>query len=537
MSVIETMSTEVASTSVSRRHFIQGAAAAGAAVALPVAGVVGAGAASAATKTLRVAGGKIAAAPAPFTTADAGSLQILCCVGEYMSFSDNKGELAPRVAESWKGSAGGKVWTFKIRKGITFHDGTPLTADDVVWTFKSHVNPANKSESLGVLKNAVDANGIEKVDKYTVKFTLLTPIGVFPGLLSSTSYGLIIIKNGESGAAGWQNTMNGCGPWVLDTYTKGTQTTFSKNASYWDTKRQPSFDKLVLTPFESAEAAVAQLVTGKIDAVTGVTPATAAKVNKKKADLVKVPSAAHIVAHMRCDFGPFSADKRIRQAAALTLDREAFIKGVLKGQALAANDCICDGFSTRDTSVPQRKKDLAKAKELMAAAGAKSFNVDLSSYKRDDINDLSAFLKASFAEIGINVTIKLADSYYDGIWDVKSAPKNVEKNTWLASNLGVTDWGHRGDPVAILSRAYKSTGDWNAPRVSSAKLDAAIDEFVAALTPAKAKAASKKIQEISLDESPYILVYFDTRTSVVRKGLKGFYTNGMGQFESAAASY
>jgi peptide/nickel transport system substrate-binding protein len=370
-----------------------------------------------------------------------------------------------------------------------------------------------------------------------VKFTLLTAVGVFPGLLSSTSYGLLIMKNGESGAAGWENTMNGCGPWVLDTYTKGTSCSFVKNENYWDAKRQPSFDKLTVTVFESQEAAVAQLVTGKLDAVTGVTPATAAKVNKAKAELVKVPSAAHIVAHMRCDFGPFSADKRIRQAAALTLDREAFIKGVLKGQALPANDCICDGFATRDSSVPQRKKDIAKAKSLMAAAGAKSFNVDLSSYKRDDINDLSTFIKTSFAEIGINVTIKLADSYYDGIWDVKSAPKNVEANTWLASNLGVTDWGHRGDPVAILSRAYKSTGDWNAPRVSSAKLDAAIDEFVAALTPVKARAASKKIQELSLEESPYILVYFDTRTSVVRKGLKGFYTNGMGQFESAAAKY
>lgn len=536
MSVIETMSTEVASTSVSRRHFIQGAAAAGAAVALPVAGVVGAGAASAAVKTLRVSSGKIANAPAPFTTADAGSLQILCCVGEYLSFSDNKGELAPRVAESWKGSAGGKVWTFKIRKGITFHDGSALTADDVVWTFKSHLNPANKSQSLGKFNGILDTNGVAKVDNFTVKFSLLSAVGTFPGLLSSTSYGLLIMKNGESGAEGWQNTMNGCGPWILDTYTKGTQTTFSKNANYWDKKRQPSFDKLVLTVFESQEAAVAQLVTGKLDAVTGVTPATAAKINKAKAELVKVPSAGHISTHLRCDFGPFSTDKRIRQAAALTLDREAFIKSVLKGQALAANDSIMDAYATKDASVPQRKKDIAKAKSLMSAAGSKGFNVDLSSYSRDDIEALAPFLKASLAEIGINVTVKLADSYYTAPWDSRQS-KKVENNYWLESNFGITDWGHRGSPVEILQRAYKSTGDWNAAHFASAKFDAAADEYITATTPAKAKAASKKVQEICLDETPYIMVYFDTRTSVVRKGLKGFYTNGMGQFESAAASY
>jgi peptide/nickel transport system substrate-binding protein len=536
MSVIETMSNEVASTSVSRRHFIQGAAAAGAAVALPVAGVVGAGAASAAQQTLRVSIGKIANPVAPFTTADAGSLQILCCVGEYLAFSDDKAELAPRVAESWKGSAGGKVWTFKIRKGITFHDGSKLTADDVVWTFKSHLTASNKSQSIGKFNGILDINGVEKVDQNTVKFTLLSAVGTFPSLLSSTSYGLLIMKNGENGGAGWQNTMNGCGPWILDTYTKGTQCTFVKNENYWDAKRQPSFNNLVTIVFESQEAAVAQLVTGKLDAVTGVTPATAAKINKSKAELVKVPSAGHISTHLRCDFGPFSTDKRIRQAAALTLDREAFIKKVLKGQALMASDSIMDAFATKDTSVPQRKKDIAKAKALMADAGSKGFNVDLSSYHRDDIDALAPFLKASMADIGINVTLVLADSYYTAPWDSRQS-KKVENHYWLESNMGITDWGHRGTPVEILTRAYKSTGDWNAAHFASAKFDAAADEFITATTPAKAKAASKKIQELCLEETPYIMVYFETRTSVVKKGLKGFYTNGMGQFESAGASY
>ena len=138
---------------------------------------------------------------------------------------------------------------------------------------------------------------------------------------------------------------------------------------------------------------------------------TAAKINKSKAELVKVPSAGHISTHLRCDFGPFSTDKRIRQAAALTLDREAFIKKVLKGQALMASDSIMDAFATKDTSVPQRKKDIAKAKALMADAGSKGFNVDLSSYHRDDIDALAPFLKASMADIGINVTLVLADSY------------------------------------------------------------------------------------------------------------------------------
>ncbi len=536
MSEVNEMVQEVATAGVSRRHFVQGAAAVAAGAALPMAGALGSTVASAAPTTLRVAIAKIATPPTPFGVNDGGALQVLCNVGEYLSWSNDKSEIVPRVAESWKASAGGKTWTFKIRQGITFHDGSALTADDVVWTFKGHLDPANKSNAAGKFKGILDSAGVTKVDKFTVQFNLLAAVGGFPYLVAGTSYGLLIIKNGESGGPTWEAKMNGCGPYILESYVKGDRVTYKKNPTYWDKTRQPKFDKLVAISFESQEAAVAQLLTGKIDATTGITGAVATKINKKKVDLVSVASVGHLMVHMRSDFGPFSTDKRIRQAAALTLDRAGYLKGVLKGYGSIGNDSVMDPFSTADTSVARRSKDIAKAKKLMAAAGSTGFKVDLSTFHRDDIDLLAPFLKSSFAEIGIDVNLAtIADNYYSPPWNSNDAKKQ-DSHIWLESNFGITDFGHRGAPAEYLTRVFRSNGDWNAAHIKDAALDAAIDEYNTATTPAKAKVASKKIQELCLDLSSYIIAYFDLRTSAVRKGLKGFYTNGMGQFDAAATA-
>lgn len=534
MSIIEETSQNVVKTLVSRRHFIQGAAAVATAAALPATGFGGIGSASAAANVLRVSIAKIQNAPTPYTTNDGGSLQLLCSVAEYMSFSNDKGEIAPRVAESWKASAGGKTWTFKIRQGIKFHDNSDLTADDVVWTMQGHLNPANKSNAAGKFAGILLSPGVVKVDKYTVRFDLQIAMGSFPFLLSSTSYGLIIIKNGADGGPAWETTMNAAGPYVLNRYTKGEKCTFKKNTKYWDKTRQPAYDNLIVTSFESQEAAAAQILTGKLDAASSITGATAEKLNKKKVDIVKVAGASHLSTHMRSDFGPFM-DKRVRQAAALTFDRPAFLAGALKGAGILGNDSVMAPFSTNDTSVPQRKKDIAAAKQLMAAAGVPNgFKVDLSTYHRDDIDLLAPFLQSSFAEIGITVNLAtISDSYYTAPWDAKQS-KKVESHYWLESNFGITDFGHRGAPAEYLTRVFKSSGDWNASHINDAALDAACDEYIAATTPAKAMAASKKVQEACLASTPYLLPAFGSMIAAVRKGLKGYYTNGMGQFDAAA---
>ena len=538
MTIIDETTNGVAKTGVSRRHFIQGAAATAAGAALPVAGIVGSGAASAAAgTTFRVATGKQVHPAAPWETSD-GSLFIISQVGEWLCFQKADGSLEPRIATSWKSSNGAKTWTFKIRKGVKFNDGTPVTVEDIIYTYQS-VFTANPSRSKGNFTGLLDANGIVKVDNETIVFNLLTASGNFPYTVSSVSYGMCIIKKGADGGAAWTKTMLSAGPWKMESYTEFEKTVLVKNPFYWDTNFKPGFDKMELIQYTSAATALPALKTGKLDAVAALEAADALSLDKSKFNILTTKAGAGFAhVHLRCNFGPFM-DKRVRQAAALTIDRVGYVKGVMKGiGGVVGNDSVMDPYPAADKSVPQRKQDIAAAKALMKAAGVPNgFSVELSTWARDDINKYANLIKTSFAKIGIKVTLKIDGSdgggavyyTYNPYPSAKGKVFEYDNNSWLASNLGIVDWAGRGVPDQYLTREWKSTADWSAAQLWDDVLDAAIDEYIAAPNPAKQKVASKKIQERSLEMTPYILAYTSNLIYCARKGVSGFQVNGMGQ--------
>jgi peptide/nickel transport system substrate-binding protein len=513
--------------SVTRRDFIRTAAVAGAAI--PLAGAFGTTVASAASKPqaaikplVRIGMNKPLQAVGPYTTADQGGLGLLGQAGEYLAFSNNSFELEPRVAESWKASKGSTVWTFKIRKGITFHNGKKLTAADVVSTFAKHLNPANKSQAAGALKGVVTAANIKAIDASTVEFTLDAPTGGFPFIVSSDTYNLIILSSAWEDD--WLAPSMSCGPWIVEKYTIGEGATFKRNPNYWDKTRQPSFEQMKCTFFTLGSAATAQLLAGQLDAMTFIEPTDSKSLPKAKFALQIAKTLTHLQVHMNCKTGPF-VDKRVRMAAALTLDRPGIIKGLLAGFADLGNDSpMAWAYATTDKTVAQRKRDIAKAKNLMAIAGVSNgFTVTLESFKRDDIVKLGQVIQSSFAEIGITVKLNITEGY--GYYDF----------AWLNSSLGITDYGHRGIPNVYLNRAFKSTGDWSACHYNNPKFDAAADRFMKSADFAKQRVASKEIQTILLEDTPIIIAYFANTITAVKKNLSGFRTTGMGHFDSAGA--
>ena len=475
---------------------------------------------------------------APWTVQDFAGTAILSLAGEYLAFQTVDGSLEPRIAENWKPSKKGQSWTFYLRKGVKFHDGTEVTADDVVYSFKSHLNPANISTQKGNFKDILVESGIVKVDKYTVRFDLLSPNANFPYAVSSTTYGTIIIKNGSDGGASWSNQMMSAGPWIMVNHKQNETSLFKKNLHYW-AGNNSSFDFIKLQCFANSSVSTAPLMTGKIDAMLFTTPSLATKISKDKFNVQQTPSATGLHVHMRCDYGPFM-DKRVRQAVALAFDRVGYVKGILMGVGgVVANDSVMDSYPSADKSVPQRKQDLARAKALMAEAGVPNgFEVELSSYNREDINQLALALKESLKKINIKVNLKLDSSdgaiYYGGnpYPAVKGKVFEYDNNTWLASNLGIVEWAGRAVPDAYLMREWRSTGDWNAAHVNSPRLDKAIDNYMAALTPAKKKEASKLIQEISLEQTPYLVPYNANVLNIVRKNVSNLKVNAIGQIDA-----
>jgi peptide/nickel transport system substrate-binding protein len=297
--------------------------------------------------------------------------------------------------------------------------------------------------------------------------------------------------------------------------------------------------------FVSAATALPLVKTGKIDFVAAMEASDALALDKAKFNITTLPAGAGFAhVHMRTNFGPFQ-DKRIRQAAALTIDRPGYVKGVMKGiGGRVGNDSVMDPYPTADKSVPQRKQDLAKAKSLMKEAGVPNgFSVDLSTWARDDINKYAKLIKTSFAKIGIKVNLVIDGSdggsavyyTYDPYPSKPGKVNQFDNHSWLASNLGIVDWAGRGVPDQYLMREWRSTGDWSGAMLDSRVMDAAIDEYLQALTPAAKKKASKKIQEASLDETPYILAYTSNLITAGRKTLTGMVVNGMGQLDARNA--
>ena len=138
-----------------------------------------------------------AAALDPLTVGDEGGLATLGQSGEYLAWSNDELMLQPRIAESWEPNEDGSVWTFAIRQGVTFHDGAPLTAEDVVATMEFHLG--NESNALSALTGVLSAGNTRFVDEATVEFTLDAPNGNFPYLVSSDNYNLIILPKTYTG--------------------------------------------------------------------------------------------------------------------------------------------------------------------------------------------------------------------------------------------------------------------------------------------------------------------------------------------------
>lgn len=173
--------------------------------------------------------------------------------------------LRPVLATSWKPNADASVWTFRLRRGVQFHDGGPMTAGDVVYSFKLQTNPKSASNALSTFSGVSSPDGVHKVDDFTVAFHLEAPNGNFPYLCSSDNYNMIIIPSGYD-PHGWPRTFIGTGPFKLKSYTPQQSAAFVRNPDYWGAKALPAATEL--TFYESVQAQVLALQGSAVDVVT-----------------------------------------------------------------------------------------------------------------------------------------------------------------------------------------------------------------------------------------------------------------------------
>ncbi|HUA69703.1 MAG TPA: ABC transporter substrate-binding protein [Solirubrobacteraceae bacterium] len=452
--------------------------------------------------TLRIGAVAPAAAVNPLTVSDAGGLLMLNQTGEFLIFDSNlKLELQPMLALSWSPNADGSVWTFKLRPGVKFHNGAPMTAADVVYTFQQLSDPKNASNALSAFAGVLTPSGVKMVDSMTVAFNLEAPNGNFPYLVSSDNYNAIIVPNGTDFGK-WQSTFIGTGAFILSKYTQNVGASFVPNPNYWGAKAL--LDSTTFNFYMSQQPMILALQGQSVDVIAQFTPSGAAAIlNSPSYKIISLKSANHRELSMRNDIAPFT-DARVRQAVAYTLDRPGAVSALLSGKGTVANDYpFGPRFPSTDTSVPQRTQNISMAKSLLAAAGhPNGFSTTLKTEQYQEIPQLAQVIVQDAAQAGIKIT---ADVETQTLYYGKSTYGNSD---WLDGTMSLVDYGDRGVPNVYLTAPLTSSGTWNAARFKNSQYDQLVKQYVAALDLSAQRAVAGKIQRLLLAETPIVYPYW-----------------------------
>ncbi len=468
-----------------------------------------------------------AAAINPITIADQGGLELIGNVGEFLVFTDQHGNYHPWLAESWTPNADSSVWTFKIRQGVKFNDGTPMTVDDVVYSFQTQSDPKSKANALSVFGGILDPSGVQKVNDTTVAFHLTAPDGGFVDAVSEDNYNMIIVPKGFDYGQ-YQTTWPGTGRFMKQSYTASTGATLVRNPHYWGTKALPSQLEFTFYPDEAPMAAALQA--GSIDCLDQFSVANSPQL-LSGFNVISLKAATHRELSMRCDVHPFTSNLA-RQAIAYTLDRPAIVAALFKGQAQVGNDSpFSPSFPSTDTSVPQRTKNLALAKQLLGRAGVpRGFKASLLTETTQEIPHLAQIVKQSASQIGvdINLTIETPTKYY--------GQAVFGKSDWLDGEMSLVDYGARAVPNVYLAAPLQSinaktgSGSWNAAHFNNPTYDKLSKDYIAAADLSTQRKLAGQIQRLLLDQTPIIFAYFYNYLSATQQNVTGVYPTAQGQF-------
>lgn len=309
------------------------------------------------------------------------------------------GKVKGALVESGEPNADATVWTLKLRRGVTWHDGKDFTADDVVYTIKR--SWGNKKNIFNAaLATVVDFDNVKKLDSHTVEVALKTGLSEFPSITCSQNCYIV-----QDGTTDFNNGV-GTGPFKLKSFAAGKRSEFVANKDYWIEGR-PYVDALVIDSSYSADPTRLRALLGKdLDIVPGVAP-TLARANARSGRIVlgNQPGPGFVGLVMRVDSGPFK-DPRVREALKLIPDRKQYNRAVYSGYGVPSNDCpgYTNQYWAKDLKSPQ---DLEKAKSLLKAAGQEGLRFALpTSTVVPGQSETATLFKQAAKGAGVNVDVK-----------------------------------------------------------------------------------------------------------------------------------
>lgn len=272
------------------------------------------------------------------------------------------------LAESIEPGKSTKVWDIRLKEGVTFHNGKPVTADDVIFSIRRIKDPKDPkvgAASIGYLDDKL----LKKMDDRTVRVTLQFANAAFPDDIGQYFNAIVPTDYDPANPVG-------TGPFKYVSFTPGQQSEFEKYPDYHE-EGKPYVDKLVIIGFPDETARVNALLGGQVECIDNLPAAQVASVKANPSfRVISSETGAWQPFTMRIDQAPFD-DVRVRQAFRLIVDREQMVQQVLSGEGRIANDLYAPYDPAYASDLPQRQQDLEQAKSLLKQAGQEGLSVEL----------------------------------------------------------------------------------------------------------------------------------------------------------------
>ena len=482
MSDLDNLHQKLARGLISRREFISRLAALG--FAATATGLMFPGTAMAAQKRgghFRVgkAHGQTTDTLNPGTFENGFTIAMSQAINGYLTQIGKDGSVEPSIAESWESTPDASQWSFKLRKGVTFHNGKPLTTDDVIASLNFHRGEDSTSAAGPLVAEITDisADGPD-----TVVVRLKGGNADFPFTVSDYH---LTIAPAKGGSIDWASGI-GCGVYKLEKFEPGVAANMSRYAGHWANDRG-FFDSIEMLALVDTNARTTALLTGDVHAIDRVDLKTVNMLKRNAGTTVhSVAGTQHYTFAMSCNKDPFT-DVHVRLALKFAVNRQELVDKILQGYGVVGNDHpIGRGQRYFNKDLPQREYDPEKAKFHLKKAGKDSLEVSLSAADAafSGAVDAAVLFQNSAKKAGID--LKVVREPNDGYWS----------DVWMKKPFSAVYWSGRPVEDAMFSTAYKTGVSWNDTFWSNARFDELLLKARAELDEDKRRAMYYEMQEL-----------------------------------------
>lgn len=448
----------------------------------------------------------------PHTQNDSTSEQVVKVLYNTLLKFGPDGEIVGDLAESWEVSEDKKTWTFKLKEGIKFHNGTEMTAESVKATYDRAMDPAN-----GLVVNEIIKmfEKVEVIDKYKVSITTNEPYGAMMALLCNASLAVMdpeYIEKYGNDLGRTPESVNGTGPYKLVSWARDEEMVLERFDDYFGEKALTQ--KIVYRPIPEAAARVIALETGEVDVIQGVPADEIARLEKTEGiSIYKAKSVGQRQFRFGCN-DPIIGKTKVRQALIYAIDRQAIIDSLFPGLSYPSTAPLAPvtwGYA----NLGEIKQDKEKAKQLLAEAGyPDGFKTKIVTTERYAKGvELAEIIASQLKEIGVDAEIQVMEwsaflQTIDGI-----TPQEFDEPIFIMGagpSMMDADGGLRG----LYTTTLTGKNDRNYGFYSNKEADELIDAAMKETDVEKRKELYKRAQEILYLEDPAAMWLFDQLTNI-----------------------